>query len=59
MKRGTQDEPETRIGMCCGNACRGTFNRALLFKVQGFFRYRCSSCYEAETGSRHYLDTRS
>jgi hypothetical protein len=43
-------EPETRVGNCCG--CN---TYALLFKMQGIFRYRCASCFEKETGHRHHL----
>jgi hypothetical protein len=54
-------EPETRVGICCGDACKaaqhssGTWNYALLFKVQGIFRYRCATCFETETGHRHHM----
>lgn len=50
MKR-TLPEPETRVGNCCG--CNSL---ALLFKMQGIYRYRCSQCYQTETGQRHHLD---
>lgn len=49
-------EPETRVGICCGDACKavhnesGTWNYALLFKVPGFLRYRCATCFKTETG---------
>ena len=45
-------EPLTRIGICCG--CGE--GDVLLFKIQGVFRYRCSCCYQKETGQRHWLD---
>lgn len=57
-----QDAPQTRIGICCGDACQakhhaaGTWNYSLLFKVQGFYRYRCSGCYQAEVGAKHPQD---
>lgn len=52
LKRG-QTEPETRVGHCCGDGCSKV---ALLFKVQGIYRYRCSTCFQRETGHKHYLD---
>jgi hypothetical protein len=54
-------EPQTRVGICCGDACRaehhatGTWSYALLFKIPGIYRYRCSTCFESETGYRHGL----
>lgn len=59
MKRGVS-EPETRVGICCGDACkaeaeRGKWVNVLLFKVQGIFRYRCDGCFAIETGGRHHL----
>ena len=45
-------EPETRVGYCCGDGCG---NYALLFKVPGIFRYRCSECFQRETGYRHHM----
>jgi hypothetical protein len=45
-------EPETRAGHCCGCHSIGTLP---LFKVQGMFRYRCSACFERETGSSPLL----
>lgn len=58
MARGSTDEPESRIGICCGDRCQADaqFKGAqLLFKVQGFYRYRCDRCFQAEIGRRHYL----
>jgi hypothetical protein len=60
LKRG-EAEPETRLGICCGDECReaqiakGTWNYALLFKVPGISRYRCDGCFARETGGRHHL----
>lgn len=44
-------EPETRVGNCCG--CQR--DPVTLFKVPDIFRYRCDTCFEQETGFRHYL----
>lgn len=51
MKRAEHDEPETRVGICCG--CRS--DSQALFKVPGIFRYRCSECFQREVGHRHHL----
>jgi hypothetical protein len=54
-------EPETRVGICCGDACKiahdkaGAWSTAALFKVPGIYRYRCADCYVAEVGRRHPL----
>ena len=61
LRREKRGEPETRVGICCGDACKakqqaaGTWTYALLFKVQGLYRYRCDECFAAECGKRHYL----
>lgn len=44
-------EPETRVDNCCGDGCN---TQALLFKIQGIYRY--GPCYQKETGHRHHLD---
>lgn len=49
IKRQDQ-EPETRVGHCCG--C-GEDNA--LFKIPGIPRYRCDLCFERETGYRHHM----
>jgi hypothetical protein len=51
VKRGQDQEPEIRIGNCCG--CQ-TYP-VLLFKVPGIYRYRCDECYAAEVGHRHHM----
>lgn len=62
MRWKPSDAPETRVGICCGDACRqahnqaGTWAYALLFKIQGYYRYRCSDCFKIETGKPHHLD---
>lgn len=50
LKRA-EPEPETRVGNCCG--CN---TQALLFKVKDIYRYRCSKCFQSETGYQHHLD---
>ncbi len=51
MKSRPDPEPETRVGHCCG--CRA--DPVTLYKIAGIYRYRCDSCYQQETGLRHYL----
>ena len=48
MSRRREPEPQTRIGICCGEDC-GAYG--LLFKIVGICRYRCSECYRKETGA--------
>ena len=48
------DEPETRVGICCG--CRA--DSMALYRIPGLYRYRCDECFERETGHRHYLAPR-
>lgn len=50
-EKPTPPEPITRIGVC--GKC-GQFD--LLFKITGLPRYRCSTCYKLETGTRHWLE---
>lgn len=52
MRRRQPEEPETRVGNCCGTKCG---NHDTLFKVPGIFRYRCAECFEREMGWRHHL----
>lgn len=46
-----QPDPEIRIGICCG--C--SVSNLLLFRIPGVYRYRCSPCFRAETGTDHPL----
>lgn len=34
---------------------REPWERVLLFKVPGIYRYRCADCFEKEMGYRHHL----
>jgi hypothetical protein len=60
LNQGTP-EPETRVGICCGDACRetsifeSTWEYAPLFKIPGLSRYRCAECFAIEMGHPHHL----
>ena len=48
-----EEEPRTRIGLCCGEACRRSAKRrgreTSLYRVSAS-RYRCAACFKRETG---------
>jgi hypothetical protein len=58
MSRGRRDEePRTRVGICCGAKCLKKYNRegahhpdVALYRVWPQYRYRCRICYKLETG---------
>jgi len=50
-RKRVEAEPETRVGICCGCSQDGM----ALFKVPGIYRYRCTECFQRETGYRHHL----
>jgi len=59
MSRRMVREPTTRQGICCGAKCLDEFPLSppqQLYKVFDIFRWRCSRCYEAEVGHRHWED---
>jgi hypothetical protein len=53
-KQKPNPEPELRVGICCG--CQK--DSMQLYKIPGIFRYRCATCFPAETGYQHHLAPR-
>lgn len=59
LRRGADTEPETRVGICCGEHHLGNRDGLALFKVAGLFRYRCAECFTRETGAPHHMAPRA
>jgi len=58
MSRGRRDEePRTRVGVCCGARCLAKSNKlghhpdVSLYRVWPLYRYRCRDCYKRDVGN--------
>lgn len=42
-----------RVGLCCGDGCRGKLEDVVLYAVSAH-RWRCAACYRREVGQFHW-----